>query len=370
MENKQILICPDSFKGTLTAEEIADTIEKAIKDVSPAANTRVLPIADGGEGTLECFRRALTGRLISVRTRNSNFRPCTAEYLLSPVCAIVESAKAIGLASTEFKNPAKTTSYGVGVIIDDALMRTKDIVLALGGSSTNDGGAGIAAALGVKFFDKSGETFIPTGGTLKNIEKIDVKNAQKFNLTCMCDVDNPLCGETGASYVFAPQKGADYMMVKDLDDGLKHYASVIKRDVGVDVENLKGGGAAGGIAAGMVAFFNAKLTSGIDVMLDGTGFDSLLKDAAFVVTGEGKLDNQTLDGKAISGLTRHAKKFGVPVIAICGQIAMGFDLEKSGLALATATSPENTPLLPSRNYKQELYDAAVKLFKNLLEKKS
>ena len=209
MENKQILICPDSFKGTLTAEEVADTIEKAIKDVSPAANTRVLPIADGGEGTLECFRRALTGRLISVRTRNSNFRPCTAEYLLSPVCAIVESAKAIGLASTEFKNPAKTTSYGVGVIIDDALMRTKDIVLALGGSSTNDGGAGIAAALGVKFFDKSGETFIPTGGTLKNIEKIDVKNAQKFNLTCMCDVDNPLCGETGASYVFAPQKGAE-----------------------------------------------------------------------------------------------------------------------------------------------------------------
>lgn len=197
-----------------------------------------------------------------------------------------------------------------------------------------------------------------------------MKNAQKFNLTCMCDVDNPLCGETGASYVFAPQKGADYMMVKDLDDGLKHYASVIKRDVGVDVENLKGGGAAGGIAAGMVAFFNAKLTSGIDVMLDGTGFDSLLKDAAFVVTGEGKLDNQTLDGKAISGLTRHAKKFGVPVIAICGQIALGFDLEKSGLALATATSPENTPLLPSRNYKQELYDAAVKLFKNLLEKKS
>lgn len=206
MENKQILICPDSFKGTLTAEEVADTIEKAIKDVSPAANTRVLPIADGGEGTLECFRRALTGRLISVRTRNSNFRPCTAEYLLSPVCAIVESAKAIGLASTEFKNPAKTTSYGVGVIIDDALMRTKDIVLALGGSSTNDGGAGIAAALGVKFFDKSGETFIPTGGTLKNIEKIDVKNARNFNLTCMCDVDNPLCGETGASYVFAPQK--------------------------------------------------------------------------------------------------------------------------------------------------------------------
>ena len=244
------------------------------------------------------------------------------------------------------------------------------MVKDLGGSSTNDGGAGIAAALGVKFFDKSGETFIPTGGTLKNIEKIDVKNARNFNLTCMCDVDNPLCGETGASYVFAPQKGADYMMVKDLDDGLKHYASVIKRDVGVDVENLKGGGAAGGIAAGMVAFFNAKLTSGIDVMLDGTGFDSLLKDAAFVVTGEGKLDNQTLDGKAISGLTRHAKKFGVPVIAICGQIAMGFDLEKSGLALATATSPENTPLLPSRNYKRELYDAAVNLFKNLLEKKS
>ncbi len=369
MENKKIIICPDSFKGTLTAEEVALTIDQAIKDVLPTADTYVLPVADGGEGTLECFQRALSGRLISVRTRNSNFRPCTAEYLLSPVCAIVESAKAIGLASTEFKNPQKTTTYGVGVIIEDALKRTDDIVLALGGSSTNDGGAGIATALGVKFFDKSGETFIPTGGTLKNIDRIDASNAKKFNLTCMCDVENPLCGENGASYVFAPQKGADYMMVKELDDGMKHFANIIKRDVGGDVENLRGGGAAGGIAAGMVAFFNAKLTSGIDVMLSGTGFDSLLKTASLVVTGEGKLDSQTLDGKAISGIVGHAKKYNVPVIAICGQIALGFDLEKSGLALATATSPEHTPLLPSRNYKKELYDTAVKLFEGVLHKK-
>lgn len=367
MENKKILICPDSFKGTLTAREVADTIERAIKDVAPNADTYVLPVADGGEGTLECFRQAYTGRLIGVRTRDANFKPCTAEYLLSPVCAIVESAKAVGLASTEFKNPAKTTSYGVGVMISDALKRTKDVVLALGGSSTNDGGAGIAAALGVKFFDKSGESFVPTGGTLKNVDKIDASNAEKFNLTCMCDVENPLCGEKGASYVFAPQKGADYIMVKELDDGMKHFAEIVKRDVGVDIENVKGGGAAGGIAAGMVAFFNAKLASGIDVMLGGTGFDSLLKNASLVVTGEGKLDSQSLGGKAISGIVKHAKVYDVPVVAICGQIEMGFDLEKSGLALATATSPENTPLLPSRDYARELYEAAVKLFSGILK---
>ena len=311
-----------------------------------------------------------SGYLPMPKTRSAYL--CAPSIICSKAARLLLKPPPVPDCRLRATDPTVTTTAGVGMLIRDAVNRgAKRIVLGLGGSATNDCGVGMASELDFRFLDKNNNSFVPVGGTLIEVEHIVApKKTFCVPVVAACDVTNPLFGVDGAAYVFAPQKGADYMMVKDLDDGLKHYASVIKRDVGVDVENLKGGGAAGGIAAGMVAFFNAKLTSGIDVMLDGTGFDSLLKDAAFVVTGEGKLDNQTLDGKAISGLTRHAKKFGVPVIAICGQIAMGFDLEKSGLALATATSPENTPLLPSRNYKQELYDAAVKLFKNLLEKKS
>ena len=366
--SKQIVICPDSFKGTLPADVAAEIIERAVNDAVPSTKTFAMPIADGGEGTLDCFRRALSGRIIGVQTRNANFRPCNATYLLTPQCAVIESAKAIGLASTEFRNPARTTSYGVGLMMADALKRTKSITLALGGSSTNDAGAGIAAALGAVFYDDKGNPFVPTGGTLINVNSIDISAIPPADVTCMCDVDNPLYGERGAAYVFSPQKGADYAMVKKLDDGLKHFADVIKRDVGSDVSEIPGGGAAGGIAAGLVAFCGAKLKSGIDIMLDLTKFDDLLGTASMVVTGEGRLDSQSTGGKAISGIVRRAAAHNVPVIAICGQIEPGFDLEKSGLSLAIATSPFNTPLSPGRNYAKELYDTAYNLFAETLKK--
>lgn len=363
---KKILICPDSFKGTISSVEASEILAEAVLSTMPLAKTYMVPIADGGEGTLECFRRAVAGSIISVQTRNSNFKPISGEYYLTPEFAIIESAKVIGLPQTEDKNPSRTTSYGVGQLISDAARRNGNVILTLGGSSTNDGGCGIAAALGVKFFDGQGKPFIPTGATLCNIDKIDTAEVQKdFNLTCMCDVVNPLYGENGAAYVFAPQKGATYSMAKKLDEGLKHLAEVIKRDLHIDVSNLSGGGAAGGIAAGMVAFFGAKLKSGIEIMLEAVHFDELLADSKLVVTGEGRLDSQSFSGKAIDGIVRHSAARGVPVIAICGQIEIGFDLKNSGLALAIACSHDGDKIINGHDYRADLKTTALNLFKKL-----
>lgn len=345
--------------------DVADTIADAIHEVMPLAGLTLLPIADGGEGTLECFRRSIAGSLVCVQARSSNFKMLNAEYFLTPDRAIIESARVIGLSITEDKNPNRTTSYGVGQIIADALRHTDNVVLTLGGSSTNDGGCGIAAALGVQFLNADGKTFIPTGATLRYIKSIDVSGAPKFNLTCMCDVKNPLYGFNGAAFVYAPQKGATPAMTKELDDGLMHLSEVIKSSLGVDVSTIEGGGAAGGIAAGMVAFFNAKLQSGIEVMLETTNFDALLDNAKLVITGEGRLDSQSLSGKVINGVINHSKAKGVPVVALCGQIELGFDIHTSGLAMAMATSRPDQALDVNRNYKKELFDTTVALFEKL-----
>lgn len=363
--SKKIIICPDSFKGTMDSVEAAETIAEAIRDALPTAEVYLLPIADGGEGTLECFRRSHAGSMVCVQTRNSNFKAVNAEYFLTPDSAVIESAKVIGLFRTEFKNPMRTTSYGVGSLIADALKHTNKIVLTLGGSSTNDGGCGIAAALGARFLNAEGRAFIPTGATLKEIADIDISAMPSFDLTCMCDVKNPMYGKNGAAYVFAPQKGADYIMVKELDHGLRHLAEVIKKSLGADVGEIEGGGAAGGIAAGMVAFAGAKLMSGIEIILESVCFDGLLDNAKLVITGEGRLDSQSVQGKVIDGITRHAKAKNVPVIAICGQIEMGFDLKNSGLALAIASGRSDEKLDKNHDYKKDLYDTAFNLFSSL-----
>ncbi len=364
---KKILICPDSFKGTISSVDAAELLAEAIHDTMPLAKVYMVPIADGGEGTLECFRRAIAGSMISVQTRNSNFKPIGGEYYLTPDRAIIESAKVIGLPATEDKNPSRTTSYGVGQLISDAAKRTNNIVLTLGGSSTNAGGCGIAAALGVEFYNAQGKTFIPTGATLRYIDRIDASKAvRNFKLTCMCDVTNPLYGENGAAFVFAPQKGATYAMVKELDEGLRHFAEIIERDLRVDVSTIEGGGAAGGIAAGMVAFFGAELKSGIEIMLDAVHFDELLADSKLVITGEGRLDSQSFAGKAIDGIVRHSAEKGVPVIAICGQIEMGFDLKDSGLMLAIGCTRDGEKPMAGHDYRVDLKNTAINLFKKLV----
>jgi len=338
-ENKKIIICPDSFKGTMNATTVADIIAKEIKIKNPYVDILEMPIADGGEGTLDCFKQILDCEIKSSNVKDAFFKPIDAEYVVLPNgVAVVEVAKIVGLYLIEKKNPSLTSTYGIGEIIRKEAKLGHKILLALGGSSTTDGGAGVAAASGAKFFNFQGEEFIPTGGTLCEIKRIDTANIITTDITCLCDVKNHLYGKNGAAYVFAPQKGADENMVDALDRGLQHYSNKIKEFIGIDISKLEGGGAAGGISAGLVAFFGAEIKSGIETVLDIIKFDSLLENAALVVTGEGKLDDTSFSGKAIGGIIKHAKAHNVPVVAVCGQIANNISLEEHGLVAAFSTN--------------------------------
>ena len=323
---EKFIVIPDSFKGTLSSTTICDVIAQGIRCYYPNSDIYAIPVADGGEGSVCCFLNALGGREIEVTVNGPYLTPCQSFYgiLADGKTAVIEMAAASGLPMVEGnKNPALTSTYGVGELIMHALDKgAKKIIMGLGGSCTNDFGCGCACACGVKFFDKDGKTFIPTGGTLKDIVKIDLSGIdarlKDVEIITMCDIDNPPFGEFGAARVFAPQKGADEQMVEMLDQGVKHVCAVVKNDLGIDLSNQKGGGAAGAMGAGMVAFFNSKLQMGIDVVLDTVKFDHIAKGAKAVFTGEGKIDSQSLGGKVVIGVARRAKELGVPVIAIVG----------------------------------------------------
>jgi len=340
----KIIVCPDSFKGTISAVGVSNIIKDALLSVFPNLEIASVPIADGGEGTLDCFMQAAAHTVRGAFVKDAYFNKIYAEYLiLENNTAVIEAAKVIGLYMIDKRDPSKTSTYGIGELLLEQAKQGAKILMALGGSSTNDGGAGIAAACGAKFIDKNGREFVPVGGTLANIQKIDVSNLISADITCMCDVENPLYGQSGAAYVFAPQKGADRTMVEELDKGLRNYSEKIKEYLGVDVSELKGGGAAGGIAGGLAAFFGAKLKSGIDTILDEVGFEKLLDGAALIITGEGKLDPTSFSGKVIGGIIRRAKEKGVPVLAVCGVLDAAVDIESSGLIAAYATNPDNRP---------------------------
>ena len=323
---KKFVLIPDSFKGTLSSKEICSVLDSEIKKHFPDAQTVSIPVADGGEGSVECFLSALGGKKIEVSCKGPYFEDIKGFYGLinDGTVAVIEMAATAGLPMVENnKNPSLTTTFGVGELILDAAKRgVKKIIVGLGGSCTNDFGAGAACACGIKFTDKNGKAFIPTGGTLKDVCNIDLSEKNKaldgVEIVTMCDIDNPPFGENGASYVFAPQKGADEKMVKELDDGVKSIVKVIAQSFGNDYSTLNGGGAAGAMGAGMVAFFGAKLKMGIDTVLETVGFDEILEDADVVFTGEGKIDGQSLRGKVVIGVARASKKKNVPVIAIVG----------------------------------------------------
>ena len=328
---RKFVIAPDSFKGSASATEICEIGKNAIKRIIPDAVISTLPIADGGEGTSDCFLAALGGERCEKVVAGPDFSKTNASYALIDNCAIIEIAAAAGLPlAGPSNNPGESTTYGVGELMCDAALRgARKIILALGGSCTNDAACGIAAACGVRFFNDKGKEFIPTGATLKNIESIDVSDAkQRFcgiEIKAMCDIDNPLYGESGAAYVFAPQKGADGNMVRLLDDNLRAFSEVVKHKLGCDVADIPGAGAAGGAGAGVVAFLNASLCRGIDTVLDLCNFDKLCKNADLIITGEGRIDGQTSGGKAISGIAQRAKKLGVPVAVIAGDIGDNID---------------------------------------------
>lgn len=325
---QNFILVPDSFKGTLSAIEVCNIMKSSIKNLYKDANIISVPVADGGEGTVDAFLYVLGGEKKSIWVSDAfNEQKILAHYaMLKDNIAVIEMATCAGLPLVKNRlEPDKTTTFGVGELIIDAVNSgAKKIILGLGGSATNDGGCGMAAALGVKFKDEQDQEFIPTGGTLSQIYKIDMNNIyskiKDIEFISMCDVDNPLCGKLGASAVFAPQKGADEDMVKSLDEGLAHLAKIIKRDLHIEVKDIKGAGAAGGLGAGSIAFLQSKLTKGIDVILDTIKFDELVSKADIVFTGEGKFDSQSLHGKVVMGVANRSQKYKTPVIVVTGAI--------------------------------------------------
>ena len=325
---QNFILVPDSFKGTLSAIEVCNIMKSSIKSLYKDANIISVPVADGGEGTVDAFLYALGGEKKSIWVSDAfNEQKILAHYaMLKDDIAVIEMAACAGLPLVKNRlEPDKTTTFGVGELIIDAINSgAKKIILGLGGSATNDGGCGMASALGVKFKDEQDQEFIPTGGTLSQIYKIDMNNIyskiKDIEFISMCDVDNPLCGKLGASAVFAPQKGADEDMVRLLDEGLAYLAKIIKRDLHIEVKDIKGAGAAGGLGAGSIAFLQSKLTKGIDVILDTIKFDELVSKADIVFTGEGKFDSQSLHGKVVMGVANRSQKYKTPVIVVTGAI--------------------------------------------------
>ena len=330
---KKAVLIPDSFKGTLSSAQICQIMATEIKKKFPACEVISIPVADGGEGSVDAFLAALGGEKLVISAANPYFETMQSFYGLidNGRTAVIEMAACAGLPLVaDRKNPCLTTTYGVGqLILDAAAKGVKKIVVGLGGSATTDAGCGAAAAVGVRFLNAAGESFVPVGGTLKDVDKIDMSGLSPalsgVEIVTMCDIDNPMYGENGAAYVFGPQKGADPDMVRFLDDGLRHLGEVIKRDLGRDLTLVPGGGAAGAMGVGMMAFFGSTLQMGIETVLDTVGFDRLLSGADAVFTGEGKLDTQSLRGKVVIGVARRARKQNVPVIAVVGGADLGIE---------------------------------------------
>ncbi|MFA5467885.1 MAG: glycerate kinase [Sphaerochaetaceae bacterium] len=323
---EKIVLIPDSFKGSMRSSEICAISERAILAHWPQCAVISLPMADGGEGTVEALLAAKGGKRVTKKVSGPYFRPQEASYAIIEGRAVIEVAACAGLPLVGHdKRPGETTTYGVGeLILDAALKGCKEIVVGLGGSATVDGGVGLAAAVGISFLNADGETFIPTGNTLKKIARVDYSRKSPLlkdvKLTAISDVDNPLLGPRGAARVFGPQKGADSAMVEFLEDQLTHLSGLYTTR---GVVNLPGAGAAGGLGGGLVAFLGATLVSGIDYILTIIDFEGLIAGADLIITGEGRLDGQSLGGKVVSGVAKRAKAQKIPVVAIVGDIGEG-----------------------------------------------
>ena len=338
----KILIACDSFKDALPALEVCRAIESGIKKVSDKIDCQLFPLADGGEGTAEILIHHRQGQWIEVQVKDPLFRPVSAAYGLSGdgSTAFIEMAQASGLPllTQAERRAGKTTSYGTGELIADALKRgVRHILLGIGGSATNDAGLGMAAALGYQFLDKAGKPVIPTGDNLINVRSIDAPEPlpEDLKVEVICDVDNPLFGPNGAAFVYAPQKGATVEEVERLNAGLVHIAAVFKSHFGRDVSRVPGAGAAGGMGAGAMVFLNARLCKGIEIVMKYTGFERQLQGVSLIITGEGRIDHQTAHGKLIQGICRRSAGVGIPVIAFCGALeATPEEIRQIGLRAA------------------------------------
>lgn len=345
----KIVIAPDSFKGSLSAEDVCRSMERGVLRAAPHAKVVKLPMADGGEGTVDALVLSTGGRKIRVKVRNPLGREITAEYgiLGDGQTAVIEMASASGLTliRPDERNPMRTTTYGTGQLIAYAVDKgCRRFIIGLGGSATNDGGMGMACALGYRFTDADGRELRGIGENLVRLRHIDASGVspllRECSFTAACDVDNPLCGPAGAASVYGRQKGADDEMIAALDKGLLNFASVVKECLGADMDEVAGSGAAGGMGGGITAFLGGSLQSGIDMIIDASGLKDRLCGADLVLTGEGRIDSQTAHGKTLWGVAREASAPGVPVVAICGSLGEGYrELYASGFTSIMSIAP-------------------------------
>jgi glycerate kinase len=331
----KVVIAPQGFKGNLSALQVSQAIDQGVRRALPDVVTSLVPMADGGEGTTQALVDALGGSLVPAAVTGPMGESVEAHWgLLSDgVTAVIEMAAAsgLGLVPPGKRNPELATTYGTGELIRRALEKgCRKLIIGIGDSATNDGGAGMAQALGVGLFDAGGRQIAFGGAALAGLKRIDIAALDSRLADCdillACDVDNPLCGAEGASCVYGPQKGASKEMVARLDSALAHYADVIERDLGVDIRDAPGAGAAGGLGAGLMVFLKAKMQPGVEVAIQATGLVEHLRDAGLAFTGEGRIDSQTACGKTAVGVARKAKEFGLPVIAIAGEIGAGYQV--------------------------------------------
>ena len=361
----RILICPNAFKGSLTAMAAAEAIragvQRACSDLPPSrgirwdeAETDLLPLADGGDGTLETLIAATGGVITPCRVRGPLGQPVDAAWGRiggpDPDTAVVEMALASGLAllRPEERDPLRADTFGTGELIRAALdAGCRRVIVGIGGSATNDGGAGMARALGVRLLDTEGNELEPGGAALARLALIDTRESvlpDDVQIVVACDVDNPLCGPDGASAVYGPQKGATPEMVWELDFALAHYAVILREQVGIDAASVPGSGAAGGLGAGLLAFCRAEMRSGLQIAMDVTRFTARLQSCHLAITGEGRLDSQTVRGKVVAGVARAAHAAGVPVVALAGSVEEGAERLLRALGISAALPIVDRPM--------------------------
>lgn len=354
---KRVVVASDSFKGCLTSLQVADAVEAGVKSVYPSCEVVKLSVADGGEGTVQALSDAMNGEIVSILVKDPLGREVSASYAMirEKETAVIEVSAASGLTllSPQERNPLAASSYGSGQIISDALSRgCRNFLMCIGGSAVNDAGMGMLSALGFRFLDEEGNRLEGSGADMSGVCDVDLSQVDpalgEAVFTVACDVDSPFCGTQGAAYVFAPQKGASPEQVKILDEGMSHFASVMKKLTGIDVINIPGAGAAGGIGGAMASFLGAELKSGAEMVLDAVRFDEVLSDTDMVITGEGCLDGQTMTGKLPYCVAQRSAKADVPVAAVCGRAEVD-ECQYFGVIIPVtpAAMPLNEAMIPS-----------------------
>lgn len=350
---KKIVLAIDSFKGCLSSKEIEQCIAEEIHRILPSCQTVCIPIADGGEGMLDTLIEATQGTFVSTQAHDPLMRIRPARYgiLGDQRTAIIEMAEINGLTTLSpiERNPMKTSTYGTGELIKDALEKGfRRFIIGIGGSATNDAGMGMMQALGAHLYDKQGNELEQGGKIMEQIAHIDLNHLhpalKEATFIVACDVQNPFCGPQGAAYVFARQKGASEEQIRQLDEGMRHLALLIERDFSYNINKVKGSGAAGGLGGAFATFLQAHLQSGIDLLLDAVDFDRKITNANWIITGEGKADRQTAEGKVPAGVLKRAKKANIPVMLIAGKVEDKACLQQMGFARIVKISPDNLPL--------------------------